>query len=124
MQIDTKHLESLLERVTPGEWEFSPQDGHGPHRFDAEVLDGRGVSLAEVYQTESDQETNANAELMAMSKTLARRVIAAEKLAEALGEMLSEYGAPYDGEFRYKGDTELGMISEAREALSEWENMK
>lgn len=139
MTIDIKQLEGLLERVTPGEWIYRPREddywgivrvanGCNFSGYDlvCQAKDHRYLSDDYLSQCRSENRDpwEYNARLISLAPALARRVIAAEKLAEALGEMLSEYGAPYDSECRCKGDTELGMISEARKALSEWENMK
>jgi hypothetical protein len=89
--IDTKHLESLLERVTPGEWRFkahvSPSDwagnivgSYGVNSCGNEKT--RTISCQTKYGTKD--EVAANAELTSLAPTLARRVIAAEKLAHAL----------------------------------------
>jgi len=67
-------LEKLLAEVTPGEW-MASRNGVRTYDKNAWATDG----MAFVCKS-----TLANARLLAASKTLARRVIAAEKLAEAL----------------------------------------
>lgn len=113
MTIDIKHLESLLERVTPGEW----YEQSGELETSRVVRNKDGVALAVVHSYGNGYgpgrpDRDANAELMAMSKSLARRVIAAEKLAEALREMM---------EVDERGDDLVGYVAEtAKMALSEW----
>lgn len=90
MTITTEELEKLLAEVTPGPW--------APHRdpchFDT-LSDVRGGSKREAQGISSQlmvsvggfagwKEQEANTRLIAMAPALARRVIAAEKLVDAL----------------------------------------
>lgn len=123
MTIDTKHLESLLERVTPGDFRqerflvYALDEAEIQNRFSASVQ--RGVVRAQwrsgTRENTTDEELLANAELMSMSKTLARRVIAAEKLAGALRDLLS---------YIAHDETPDWVLQPALRALSEWDNVK
>lgn len=124
MTIDTEHLKSLLERVTPGEWD----EQLGELETSRIVRNKDGVALAVVHSYSnsygpSKPDRDANAELIAMSKTLARRVIAAEKLVQAL-RVASLYvleDAKRDGgedscEFGIRSDLDLCLT-----AITEWD---
>lgn len=83
-------LEKLLAEVTPGEW---VADGNGI------LLTNRGesyVALCIRSGTRNHDEAEANARLIALAPTLVRKVIAAERLAEALRRasafIVQEYG--------------------------------
>ncbi|KFI26654.1 hypothetical protein CN97_02835 [Haematobacter massiliensis] len=72
-------LEKLLAEVTPGEWKIG--------RLESYEMDG--TPFRRVYFESGEAhirgaDCDQNARLIAMAPTLARKVIAAEKLAEAL----------------------------------------
>lgn len=122
MTIDTEHLKSLLERVTPGEWASRPQEGVPGYCFCAQVFVEDGDLVATMDPTESDQEANSNAELMSLAPTNARRVIAAEKLAEALAGMLNHSGVA-DAHPEDKDGIDHEYESHARAAIQEWRSL-
>lgn len=96
-----EQLEELLGKVTQGEWEVvAPPDGIWPPR----VFSG-SLIICMVDNSDADQdEKQDNATLIAIAPSLARRVIAAEKLVEALeGIAKTKYGLQgimedYEGE--------------------------
>lgn len=122
MTIDIKQLGGLLERVTPGEWSYRPNElddwgyvrgGESDIRWgvgiicqvrDPRYLDGLYLSRC---RSEKRDPWEDNARLVALAPSLARRVIAAEKLAEA-ARCLS-----------YKVSTE--GVKSLETALTEWD---
>lgn len=92
MTIDIKQLEGLLGRVTPGDFRqerflvYALDEAEIQNRFSASVQRGvvRGQWRSGTRENTTDEELLANAELMAMSPSLARRVMAAEKLVNAI----------------------------------------
>lgn len=85
-----EQLEELLGKVTQGPWlAWQPRgDESVPVR-----TDGLGITIAYVHQGAI---TNAktNARLIALAPSLARRVLAAEKLVEALEWLAYGKGKP------------------------------
>ena len=88
-------LEKLLAEVTPGEWRVEDRTTlvWGDCNQNDTSTYGMGYPIAEARRTPSAswakgpkdyEEAEANAQLIAMAPDLARKVIAAEKLAEAL----------------------------------------
>lgn len=98
MKIDTKHLESLLERVTPGGW-FVKNDA-GYNWFDSNI---EGPSENLIAMANED-----DAELIALAPTLARRVIAAESTMREAIDLISHL---HDQKARFK----------LEQLLSEWD---
>lgn len=80
--MNVAELEKLLAETTPGPWE---KDKYSQLRSPS----GKQIGTwdAGISWVSRDRESEANARLIAMSHTLARRVIAAEKLVEALREI-------------------------------------
>lgn len=76
MNTNTSHLRDLLQRATPGEWDF--RSGMTPHyQGSIYATDGDGRDIALTYNDES----GANTELLSLTPTLAEEVV---KLREAL----------------------------------------
>lgn len=107
-------LEKLLAEVTPGEWVFGTYRGCDVIRMGGQVT----MSNETYYPWNPDNLKDW--ELFAMSKDLARKVIAAEKLVEALGQCLGEMTGNMDGDMREDRDGR----DMAREALASWESAK
>lgn len=94
-------LEKLLAEVTPGPWRIIPYDAgdkdewsmytpmiDGSEEADRAVVHWAGFRQKYWQSADGKQsEIEANAHLIAMAPTLARRVIAAELMAEALREL-------------------------------------
>ena len=104
-------LQKLLDEATPGELQLNRVS-----HLSVETEAGRGVaSCGGYYDNTSDgryaEENSANARLFVLTKRLARRVIAAEKLAEAL-RVACQHGRIDDSESR------MNMCGAA---LAEWD---
>lgn len=96
-----QELEKMLEQVTPGEWWAWCDDSMKWHiHNDANVIVA-GVS---------------DARLIALAPTLARRVIAAEKLAMALRE-----AKPRIADMARSWEAEAQLMARINAALAEWE---
>lgn len=135
MTIDIKYLESLLERVTPGEWSVGERKARGwSDSGDFFICVGDPTEYApelicRPYATngyDGIAERNANAELMAMSKTLARRVMAAEKLAGALRRAeinmaIASVALSTVADTKKVNKDLHDAVDNARKAISEWE---
>jgi hypothetical protein len=80
--IDAQELEKLLADVRPGEWRYrSGPSFHGKYH----VVKAENGDLLVCECWDNDETTDeANARLIALAPTLARRVIAAEKLVAVL----------------------------------------
>lgn len=117
--MNAQALEKLLEQVTPGPWVDDNNEGYGASRVWAKCApDGTpGPCVASVIGDSAEAE--ANAALITLAPTIARRVIAAEKLAEALRE--SQLQIEYLHE-RLGGNTGSGNAVYAHNAaaLAEW----
>lgn len=85
-----EQLSELLERVTPGDWVFDPPRENGTHQggfwSGINVVCTFGDSET-YYPTEGDPPNEHDAELIALAPSLARRVLAAEKLVKALWDI-------------------------------------
>lgn len=107
-RIDTEALQKLLDRATRGPWKvFRTSDGL--HVLGVGDAEAGGVFDAKLGVWRSGKERDANADLAALAPDLARRVIAAEKLAEATREISYRFG---------EGDI---TRQEIESALSAWE---
>ena len=97
MTITADDLRKLLDASTPGEWRASSNHPQNACDEVEAIRDFINHGVATLYNGESDTagqdengvwgdhpERRANARLIALAPTLARRVIAAEKLVEAL----------------------------------------
>ena len=114
-------LEKLLAEVTPGDWKVvTPPDGIWPPR----VFSGSRI-ICMVDNSDAQQiERESNARLIAMAPTLARKVLAAEKIIAAYKELLTTVV----GECPSLVDEDSGgsavlinLVLDADEALSAWE---
>lgn len=122
----TQELEKLLAEVTQGEWYTNTNDYGTSNTGGAYVgvYSEDGATITHVLcrdkaGTGGSHPYAPNARLIAMAPTLARRVIAAEKLVEALREAKSELES-YELEMR--GETYNSPMINA--ALDEWESLK
>lgn len=97
-------LEKLLAEVTPGEWRNSGPATASVNTFHVRSDNGLRAS---VY----GRNARAEADLIAMAPALARKVIAAEKLVEAL-RLVMQHGTIMDSEMR---------MNACGSALSAWE---
>ena len=84
-------LQKLLNEATPGPWDVALSRSGRPYQIVAPNADngapgyvGKAVTRWASISLPSSVEADANARLIALAPDLARRVIAAEKLAEAL----------------------------------------
>ena len=93
-------LEKLLAEVTPGEWRVEDrttliwgdcnQNDTSNYGMGYPIAEARRMPSASWTKGPKDyEEAEANAHLIAMAPALARKVIAAEKLAEAVREIAS-----------------------------------
>jgi len=105
-------LEKLLADATPGEWFIPTQPNkvciagytsNGHAKVVATANEPSWMGLGEPY---------ANADLIALAPTLARRVIAAEKLADALRGLV---------DWPLSGPEPTRLWDDARAALAAWE---
>ena len=98
-------LEKLLADVTPGEWRVEDRTTlvWGDCNQNDTSTYGMGYPIAEARRTPSAswakgpkdyEEAEANAQLIAMAPDLARKVIAAEKLAKAVRDVVTAYAEP------------------------------
>jgi len=97
-------LEKLLEQVTPGEWHAGRDYEDGP------FVAGAGYCRANMVGPSNDRW--ANARLIALAPTLARRAIAAEKLVN-LAKIVCNMD---DGTERFDG-----AMDDLEEALAAYE---
>ena len=109
-----QELKKLLEQVTQGSWTVHCDPCH--YDTASDVKSACGNLFAPVGGNAKWQEQEANARLIALAPTLARRAIAAEKLARALKNAKAEL-AEYEIEIR--GETYNSP--EINAALAEWE---
>lgn len=122
-----QELEKLLAEVTPGEWIVGLYG-----ELTAVVRDGRLVASSGGYSDGREgtrAENIANASLIAMAPTLARRVIAAEKLAEALQTSKDYVDDASRGKLRYLGMSDISEMAGddlvfIQAALDEWDAAK
>ncbi len=108
-----KELEKLLAEVTPGEWVDDFDDGYLGQTTDDYGFENPQqhiVRVDEIILAECDN--IANARLIAMAPTLARRVIAAEKLVKALEWV------KFNGGYAHREN----IMAVATDALAEWES--
>lgn len=146
--MNAQKLEKLLADVTEGEWSNDVDLSEYGWSLDTEgenTYCGIGTSLAGPIAIVAvplafgmDDELDANVELITLAPTLARRVIAAEKLAEALREAQAQLEATHDDAFNQAAGRgiqttdgrpfsclQINVCSEvagrAKKALTEWE---
>ena len=109
-----QELEKLLAQVTPAEWDV------GLYGEPTAVSAGKRLVASSGGYSDGKEGTRAenvsNARIIALAPTLARRAIAAEKLARALKNAKAEL-AEYEIEIR--GETYNSP--EINAALAEWE---
>jgi len=107
-------LEKLLADATPGEWWVGEED-----HFDGIAVMYRDgyVSVANVPTWHTDRSGEANARLIALTPTLASRVIAAKQLAEALARIMDYEGDQWSDDL----DAKLSMQDIAKRALTAWD---
>lgn len=87
--ITAAELEKLLAEVTPGEWEASPgHEQRNGQRYWQIQNEYDAIMQNQFCWAQGSHE--ANARLIAMAPTLARKVIAAEKLAELMRDNLED----------------------------------
>ena len=106
--MNSEQLKDLLEKVTQGDWETS-EDCLGYWIS----VEGDRVACAEA----SHDEAPINAKLIALAPSLARRVLAADKLVEALTRIA------YDTPDRLQSNV-FAYEREARASLAEYEASK
>lgn len=105
--MNAQELEKLLADVTPGEWDTNTHDYGTSNTGGAYVgvYSEDGATITHVLCRDRAGTGGAhhyapNARLIALAPTLARRVIAAEKLAEALREARAQLKAVHDDAFK------------------------
>ena len=118
-----QELEALLAEVTPGAWHIDPDD-----RFEVLAEDGAADPWCiagahrSVGHIEGDNQSAANARLIAMAPDLARKVLAAEKLVESL-EIISDVADECD-DYHYddgnQAPIDVGTCRAIRAALAAW----
>lgn len=86
-------LEKLLADVTPGPWEAWPghEQKNGQRYWQ---IQNEYDAIMQNQFCWAQGSHDANARLIAMAPTLARKVIAAEKLAEAVKHMVAQFQHP------------------------------
>lgn len=138
-------LQKLLDEATPGPWK-SCNDGKcscgqvwslpGDHPVASATKTPWGDKWYEAAPTADDQtavdvkfheygsfpesQFHANARLIALAPDLARRVIAAEKLAKAARTILDNYGFCSDGNDSYR-EVQTDHITELDMAIMQWD---
>lgn len=128
-------LEKLLAEVTPGEWCVADETVVWTKINDPiETTYDIGYPIAEARTQKSfwngtrwpDGQPEANARLIAMAPALARKVIAAEKLADALRITRDRLSDACHSEFDgvWTAEDFERETCEADEALAEWEALK
>lgn len=108
-----EQLEELLGKVTQGEWDVQGdtlQDTEEFYIYADKVVDGYTPIIAEGLGAgdymKGSGEAYYNATLIALAPSLARRVLAAEKLVEALGTVRDYVSDAKDGALFYdNGDS-------------------
>ena len=108
-----EQLEELLGKVTPEPWNVStPVDGAPEFRV---IQHGEyGHSDCGRYFCTSGQTSADDAALIALAPSLARRVLAAEKLVEAAERvLLAKPGSFADAEYRLDLDISISAYREA-----------
>lgn len=126
-KVTAQDLEKLLAEVTQGEWVADDLGGMtvttSAECLPARRTDGYGcgndficdLNDGEYHEYSSPEEQQANATLIALAPSLARRAIAAEKLAEAASVVLERgYVSPSIEE-------ERGDHDALKSALAAWE---
>ena len=108
--ITAAELEKLLAEVTPGEWEAFPgHEQQNGQRYWQIQNEYDAIMQNQFCWAQGSHESNAR--LIAMAPTLARKVIAAEKLVEALTAEIAGLTAALDAE--RTGADDLAIALEA-----------
>ena len=127
-------LEKLLAEVTPGEWKARKKTEQEDyiygfdwyHYSDQYGVVGYWTGHKDNHKEERWCLTEADARLIAMAPALARKVIAAEKLADALRITRDRLSDACHSEFDgvWTAEDFERETSEADEALAAWEALK
>ena len=129
----TTELEKLLADVTPGPWRVIIDDDGNPlsgrpsvqasDELDCGIVHWDGFIQPYWRSARGDKEIHANARLIATAPDLARKVIAAEKLATALRTMMREaIRLAESGDAGFWDPEEVQSMVESRAAIAAWKD--
>lgn len=103
-------LEKLLAEVTPGEWEASPgHEQRNGQRYWQIQNEYDAIMQNQFCWAQGSHESNAR--LIAMAPTLARKVIAAEKLVDRYRELVAGLSEDNNAAYSYDVRVDLDVIA-------------
>ena len=117
MTITTDELRKLLDEVTPGEWVSEPgHEQQNGQRYWQVQNEYDAIMQNQFCWAQGSHE--ANARLIALAPTLARRVIAADKLVEAANDVRTRIVTAFPA------SEVFGPVQRLDDAIAEYEATK